>query len=94
MSSRNEWVKDVMDLNDLHAMMCDVANGRRDEEPTRIDVKQFIESMDANGKMIICWSSQNFNGNLLIEPLLTHSFLFSLYYNIIQLPCKVTIICK
>lgn len=48
-SSRNEWVKNVMDLNDLHAMMCDVANGRRDEEPTRIDVKQFIESMDANG---------------------------------------------
>ena len=46
---RNEWVKEVVDLNDLYHMMCDVANGRRDEEPTRSDVKQFIESMDANG---------------------------------------------
>ena len=48
-AGRSEWVKDVVDINDLHHMMCDVANGRLDEEPTRIDVKQFIESMDSNG---------------------------------------------
>ena len=48
-ASRQEWIEGVIDLNDLFHMMCDVANGRRDEEPTRTDVKQFIESMDANG---------------------------------------------
>jgi len=48
-NTRNEWIKDVVDINDLHHMMCDVANGRTDEEPSRSDVKQFIESMDVNG---------------------------------------------
>jgi Ca2+-binding EF-hand superfamily protein len=48
-NTRNEWIKDVIDINDLHHMMCDVANGRKDEEPSRTDVKLFIESMDSNG---------------------------------------------